>query len=562
VRKFRASVAFRFRHSQTSRGAWGWYVFVAFLLSVLALSLAVFALTQEKQRYNEQVVETALHVVRLFDQQISGSLDRIDMVFQHVAQTAILSLQQQKPDTVALSDVLRGEEKLLSGLRDIRIADASGQVRFGGRVPSRSVTDVAERRFFRLAQDDARSRLMINGPILLPRENKRVLLLARRLEFADGHFAGVVFAHLPCEYFRNILGAGLIGNHGMAEIRTEAMAAVYRVPDEYSEFSSQRISSVLDNALRVSRLSGGYLEKVQDGGTRYFAYRRIAQYPMYVLVGLSPDDYFGEGRKNIILTLSLTALLLIVIWISALLVIRAQARLREDIAQRVRMGNALELAILERGGLLNELASKNEALAQVNVTLEQKVTERTLALQQANMELEALARHDPLTHLKNRRCIDERLHEEFVRMKRSAQHYALLLVDIDHFKLVNDRYGHERGDMVLKKVSEIMSCSCRGSDFLGRYGGEEFVAILPDTPHGQALHVAEKIRCAVEKSPFPGVEGVTISIGLACSRLDDSDEWMAFRRADRNLYRAKGNGRNQVADDSPYLVSVRRPSEA
>lgn len=557
VRKSRASIPFRRQRSRQDRGALGWYVFVAFLLSVLAISLAAFALVQEKQRYQEQVVETAQHVVRLFDQQVGSSLDKIDMALLNAGQESVGLLQQKDFDARALSGVLLREEKSLPGVLDVRIADMTGAVRFARRQLPDAPRNVADRRFFRQAQNDSRPHLLIHGPVLLPRAPRWVLVLSRRLEFPDGRFAGVIFAHLPCESFKTILGAGLIGSHGMAEIRTEALNTVFRVPGNQSWVQDPDVPPVLDNALRVSRFAGGFFEENPGDIARYFAYRRTERYPLYVLVGLSPADYFGEGHKNVVLTLLLTALLLTVIWVSALLVIRAQSRLREDIAQRVRMGNALELAIIERGGLLNELASKNEALAQVNVTLEQKVTERTLALQQANLELEALARHDPLTRLKNRRSVDERLHEEFVRMKRSGQHYALLLVDIDHFKLVNDRHGHEQGDLVLKQVSAIMMHSCRSSDFLGRYGGEEFVAILPDTSHEQALHVAEKIRAAVENAVFSGLEGITISIGLACSRPDDPDELMAFRRADRNLYRAKDNGRNQVADDSPYLVSVR-----
>ncbi|MEP7155527.1 MAG: diguanylate cyclase [Betaproteobacteria bacterium] len=197
-------------------------------------------------------------------------------------------------------------------------------------------------------------------------------------------------------------------------------------------------------------------------------------------------------------------------------------------------------------GMTATLNQRREALAESNVQLEHKVSERTAQLALLNEELRQQARRDALTGLDNRLAVNERLHEEFVRMKRSGRTYAVLLLDIDHFKKVNDTHGHAVGDETLQQVAQILKASLRESDFVARYGGEEFLALLPETDLDNARQVAEKIRARIEGANLPIVKQVTISIGLAMSDAGQEDEDDAVRQADDRLYRAKGAGRNRV----------------
>jgi diguanylate cyclase (GGDEF)-like protein len=178
--------------------------------------------------------------------------------------------------------------------------------------------------------------------------------------------------------------------------------------------------------------------------------------------------------------------------------------------------------------------------------LEQLVAERTEALQTAIQDLESLARRDALTELQNRLSANERLRLEFLRMKRTGRSYSALLMDIDYFKDINDTYGHETGDHVLKQVADVLQTSIRTTDFVARFGGEEFLVLLPETAEKGALLIAEKIRNAVAERPFPAARQVTISVGVSCARLQDSNEDEAVRRADTALYQAKEQGRNRV----------------
>lgn len=168
-------------------------------------------------------------------------------------------------------------------------------------------------------------------------------------------------------------------------------------------------------------------------------------------------------------------------------------------------------------------------------------------LVKANRELEQLARRDTLTGLANRLAATERLRAEFLRTKRTGVVYAVLLMDIDHFKRVNDGFGHETGDAVLRHVAGILAGSARTTDLVARFGGEEFLILLPDTCREGAAVVAEKIRAAVADSAAPQVGRVTLSVGVAVAAADDLNEDEAVRRADQGLYRAKAAGRNRVA---------------
>jgi diguanylate cyclase len=133
-----------------------------------------------------------------------------------------------------------------------------------------------------------------------------------------------------------------------------------------------------------------------------------------------------------------------------------------------------------------------------------------------------------------------------MRMQRSGSAYAVLLMDVDHFKRVNDTHGHDVGDQVLRQVAGLLAVSARSTDFVARFGGEEFLAILPDTDLAGAAVVGEKIRAAVAGAAVPVVGRITLSIGAAAAIAGDASEDTAITLADGLLYRAKAEGRNRV----------------
>ncbi|HOX32973.1 MAG TPA: diguanylate cyclase [Spirochaetales bacterium] len=160
-----------------------------------------------------------------------------------------------------------------------------------------------------------------------------------------------------------------------------------------------------------------------------------------------------------------------------------------------------------------------------------------------------LSRHDPLTGLLNRRSLAEKIEEEASRSARTGEPYALAMLDIDHFKDFNDRHGHECGDVVLKAVAEAMLATARSTDSVGRWGGEEFLLLLPATDAAGGGELAEKIRSRVERAsvPYGGAScSVTVTAGVAaCGRGDPGIDG-GIRRADEALLEGKRQGRNRV----------------
>ncbi|MFW5785945.1 MAG: diguanylate cyclase [bacterium] len=189
---------------------------------------------------------------------------------------------------------------------------------------------------------------------------------------------------------------------------------------------------------------------------------------------------------------------------------------------------------------------KNEELAAALSEVEALRDE----LEQRNAELAELVVRDPLTALYNRRWFVSRLETELERSRRYGHTLSVVLLDIDHFKVVNDTYGHAAGDRVLVVVSELLTRHTRSSDEVARYGGEEFALIMPETALPEAATVCEKLRSVIESTDWRAHEveaAVTASIGVAEVTADDSSNAL-IDRADRRLYLAKQRGRNRVVD--------------
>jgi two-component system cell cycle response regulator len=170
------------------------------------------------------------------------------------------------------------------------------------------------------------------------------------------------------------------------------------------------------------------------------------------------------------------------------------------------------------------------------------------ALEDANSRLEALATTDPLTGLPNHRALNNALDRELERAHRYGRTCAILFLDLDHFKALNDGFGHLTGDTVLREFAAVTKNALRGVDILGRWGGEEFLAILPETDQVAALSAAEHVRAAIAAFLFTAGGGshLTSSVGVAVYKSDGEDRDALIAAADRAMYAAKSLGRNQV----------------
>jgi diguanylate cyclase (GGDEF)-like protein len=182
-----------------------------------------------------------------------------------------------------------------------------------------------------------------------------------------------------------------------------------------------------------------------------------------------------------------------------------------------------------------------------------------IAMALSNLRLHETLRsqsiRDPLTGLFNRRFMEESLELEIRRAARNQRPLGMIMMDLDNFKYFNDNFGHDAGDLLLKELGALLKGSIRAEDIACRYGGEEFVVVMPDTDLSVATMVAERIRRRIAGEAFPIHRGersieVTISIGIAARVSPDDDAMAILKRADEALYRAKRDGRNRVVADA------------
>ncbi len=196
-----------------------------------------------------------------------------------------------------------------------------------------------------------------------------------------------------------------------------------------------------------------------------------------------------------------------------------------------------------------ELEARMRSMLRIK-KLQDELDRKNRQLEEANQQLRRLSITDGLTGLYNHRHSHELLREEYERCRRNGGSMAVIMLDLDRFKELNDSHGHPTGDLILSQTAKILQESAREIDMIGRYGGEEFIAILPGASEDAALQFAERARATVERSVFRdnGDEiRMTVSAGVASSRGDElarPDELL--RMADRALYEAKDTGRNRV----------------
>jgi len=223
----------------------------------------------------------------------------------------------------------------------------------------------------------------------------------------------------------------------------------------------------------------------------------------------------------------------------------------------------LKVVVYPMQSKIEALAEAQQSLQTAAAQLERRVQERTEALTLSNEalqqeikvriqvqeELQQLAATDTLTGLRNRRAVSAFTEMEIKRAERYGEALSLVMFDIDQFKRINDTYGHLVGDEVLIHVAKLIGERIRASEILARWGGEEFLLVLPQTDMENAVHLAGELRTLMQKHAFPQVGTVTASFGVTQFARGDSMDSL-LHRADIALYRAKESGRNRVAGEA------------
>ncbi len=328
------------------------------------------------------------------------------------------------------------------------------------------------------------------------------------------------------------------------ELRTRAMtSAALGVPNSLvtaiqDEGHNGRILVVDDRASSAERihkaLSVHHVVEVEAGPQEAIFRSAEGNFDL-VIVSLGLKDYDGLRLCSQLRTLERTR--------------HTSILLIADLDDRQKVLRGLDLGVND---YLSRPIDRNELLARVRTQLKRKrYTEALREDVQASIEMALI---DALTGLNNRRYLETHLASMLEQVTARGRPLAMMILDIDHFKAVNDTWGHDAGDDVLKGFSQRVKRVIRNSDLLCRLGGEEFVVVMPDTMPDIAAVVAERVRGSVQAEPFRLAEGdrsvpITVSVGLACTSRDANPDTL-FRRADKALYRSKNDGRNRVTADA------------
>lgn len=252
--------------------------------------------------------------------------------------------------------------------------------------------------------------------------------------------------------------------------------------------------------------------------------------------------YRDQFKTMTILTIGILALLFPLIWYFASIIVKPIKKLSRENKkiEQLQFDNIKEVSshISEISYLSESFISMANAIKNSQRNLEQKVNERT-------MELKKLSETDKLTGLLNRMKIDKCIEDEIKRQNRYSQHFGLIFIDIDHFKSINDTYGHQVGDNVLKEFAMILKNNARKTDSIGRWGGEEFIIVCLETTQEGLIKTANKLQEIIEEHNFKTIGKKTASFGITISKNDERLETLV-NRADEALYLAKKRGRNRV----------------
>jgi len=389
-------------------------------------------------------------------------------------------------------------------LGSMLVLDAAGEIVVDSAGPVARVANFADRDYFKAQAEGRGAGLHISRPYASRlRDGDPSIAISRRLDRPDGSFGGIVMGALRIAYFRNLFSQLDIGANGLITlIRDDGIVLWRQSASEGGDFGQDISASANFQRIRATAPSAFIGTSAIDGVSRFYVCDRIPATPMIACVSPSVDDIFSEWR------------------------------------QRAAVLGSFSLAVCA-------------ALVVLALALRREFRRRLAA----EADLAELAVTDPLTGLANRRRLDEVIRREWRRTGRTGSSLALLMIDADRFKALNDRHGHAQGDEVLRTIARVLvECTRRPGDLCARYGGEEFAAVLPDTDIVGAARVAEAIRARLEglsrEQEAIGLAPTTVSIGVAWMK-PTAEQGQGVEAlveaADKALYEAKSAGRNRVA---------------
>jgi diguanylate cyclase (GGDEF)-like protein len=489
-------------------------IFVVSVCIVIALLETWSALRERDVELAESTRATA-NVAMALAQHADQTFNEVDLVLLGL-------LERLENDGYSKAGLERTHDMMITRVRSLPqlaglfVYDEKGRWVANSQQVLETRFNNADRDYFIYHRDHRSEKPFIGKPLRSKSNGQWILTISRRINKIDGTFGGVVLGTIDLAFLQRFYDRFDIGHEGAILLGNLDGTILHRRP-----LLSDSIGKGLEGSPlfrdHIRHQTSGDIEirSTQDGMLRINSFQHLADYPLFIVVAMSKSEVLADWRHHVWLRAVGVALLLFVLCYGGAKMI-AQVRRRED--------------------------------------AEDDAVEARQEIENLYRALEEQAQKDGLTGVFNRRYFDESLRTELARLGRSGGSVSLIMIDVDHFKLFNDTYGHAAGDVCLQKVAATIGYAAqRKFDVVARYGGEEFAVILPDCDCSGALAVAHALMGRLHKERIAhahGVSGVvTASVGVA-TLAAPAGLTVASRDlievADQALYVAKHQGRDRI----------------
>ncbi len=442
----------------------------------------------------------------------------------------------------------------LPWIRSLMIVGKDGRIRCATRDTLIGL-DVNDRAYLRKAQQ---TRDFVFSDFLLAKSNHEPnMITAYPVSAVDGRSDSVILAGVNLDWMSKIM-SGLGERPGILAVLVDSVGIVLAAPAEQADMIGQPLSGmpqfspIAEKLINPDQAAGSDSFATPEGGKRTVNFTRIPGTQSRLIVSIDEAKVTADINRDIRNTYLQLGVVCLFVLLGAL--VAAERLIIRPINTMVAIAKRFGHGEWSVRAANSRLPAEFVPLASAFDTMAAQLAERERELIESNDRLTVMASIDMLSGLANRRGFQSRLHFEWMKAQQYDGELSLLMIDVDHFKMFNDTYGHPEGDACLSRLGETLAgLAAENAGFAGRYGGEEFCLLLPNTGASRAREIGEMVRAAVQDLAVPHAtsshQTVTVSVGVACARPHHRQQpGDLIEAADASLYAAKRGGRNIVAE--------------
>lgn len=512
---------------------WISVIAIAFVFSASSLCIITFDNVRDYRNLDQKMAESnVLMTSKAYSEYVLRIIQKID-------QTSQIILSEYREGHAPLDSIVKSASSIIMPeyLFQVSVVNKNGFLIFSNLSKVTEPIDLSDREHFRIHLEDKRDFLYISKPVLGRVSRKWSIQFTRKIINKQGEFDGVIVLSVDPSYLANFSNSVLLGERDAIGLSRYDGAILSRVVGGI--YQEQYFGTVIGSRPYMSALApdaGVYeAESPVDGVQRFVGYQKLRDYGLVAVALFDKEAAFARSDQ------ALSTAYLIV---GAGTFLLALASLASALAIRA----VLHEYVIEQT-MNAELRTAHDELAVAHACLKMR-----------EEELVVLSETDPLCRIANRRRFMTVADAELIRHRRYRRIFSLLILDVDHFKAINDTHGHGVGDAVLVALANTIKTRLRETDTFARIGGEEFAVFLPETDVNGALSLAEDMRQAVSRTCIDAGEGrtvsLTVSIGIACSHRDSASVSDILNNADHALYAAKRGGRNRSMVEGNHTLPV------